>query len=154
MDPLINPVGIGWYRTGHLLDRRMQRGTGIGSFFGKIIPFIKKAISYILPAAKKVASHPAVKKTARDLRDHAIESGIDITSSAIKGENVKEKLKQKLSKAGDIVIDNAGNAVKNRKRSGALEVEPPGKKKKKKKKVKRASYPKISSRTKQKLFKS
>lgn len=102
MDRLINPT---WNQKREFAVVTQQQGRGILSFFSKIIPWAKKAIKWLIPAAKKVAQNPTVKKTAGKLADAAVDTGIDLVSDALQNKNAGESLKKNAEKARDVVVE-------------------------------------------------
>ena len=96
----INPVYeaplFGHYAPG---EQQLQGGAGLGQLFAKVVPFLKSAVKSIFPALRKAATHETVKKIGREVRDRAVEAGLDIAASAVKGENVGQAAKKNLDLA-------------------------------------------------------
>ena len=137
-NPLFEPETIGYY------DRQagLQSGAGLGSLFAKAIPFLKNALKSVFPALKKVASNQTVRKVGREVRDRAVEAGLDIAASAVRGEDVGKAASKNLKMARAELADDLADIVEKR-RSGRMSAKrpagdekdsPPPKKKKKKKK--------------------
>jgi hypothetical protein len=119
----------------------MQSGRGVFGFFGKLlkglIPLGKKLFRNLAPIASAVASNSTVQKLASDLKDHAIDAGINIATNVVSGNDVKEGLMQDLEAVKQTTIKRAKEFIKKpgkkRSLSGATRHLPKKKKKKKKK---------------------
>lgn len=114
MDPFINPIALR-HRTFGQIDRYSQDGEGLLSGFMKIfkkaVPFIKNAFTKVAPIVKKVAENKHVKKTVKELGEHALESGINAGKKIIAGEDISESLKSDLVDAGNIGLKGLNNLI-------------------------------------------
>lgn len=140
MDPFINPKIL--YRPifGQYSPPNTQAGRGFLSIFSKVLPFIKSVFKSILPVAKKAAANPHIQKAANQLKDHAIDAGINVASDALQGKNIGESLKRETINIGkNTAQDLLDTAKASRKRPLSEESSLNPKKKKKKKKKSRKS---------------
>ena len=109
-NPLYEPETIGY------LDRHvgLQRGRGLASLFSKAIPFIKTAFKSIFPSLKKAAGNETVRKIGREVRDRAVEAGLDIASSAVRGDDVAAAAGRNLQRVREDLADDLSNLAKKR----------------------------------------
>ena len=119
---------------------------GAGVFSGflnvvkKIIPYVTKIFSKAAPVVKAVAKNKIVQKTAKELGDHTLNSGLRTVQKALAGENVSESLKKDLKDAANVGVKGLGELVtsvtpktKRKKRKNSDLVSGSSRKKKKKK---------------------
>ena len=66
--------------------QRIQRGRGIGGFFGSILKIISKAA----PLVSKVAANPSVRKIGKQ----ALKSALSIGADALNGTNIENSTKK------------------------------------------------------------
>lgn len=98
--------------------RYVQSGNGFGGFLGNIFRKVWPVISNIFNSAP-------VKKVTSDVKDSAINAGLNLASDIIHGENVKESLEKNAKEfgknVGDSVINTADSLLStnkpNKKRS-------------------------------------
>ena len=86
-----------------------QVGEGFFSFlniFKTLLPLFKSGIKAIIPAAKTALRSPAAKKIAANLRDQAVEAGLNVAVNALKGDSVPEGLKKNLQTARETTAAN------------------------------------------------
>lgn len=134
MDPLINPKFLYRPLFGQYTPPQSQYGKGFFSVFSKVLPFIKNIFQKIMPVAKKVASNPTVRQAANQLKDHAIDAGINVASDVLKGENIGKSIKREAANVGlNTAQDLLDTAKASRKRGAADGGSVKSKKKKKKK---------------------
>lgn len=105
MDPIINP-SVMRYRSFGQVDRFVQEGEGLVSgfinIFKRLAPFLKSAFNKVTPIVQTLAKNKVVQSTAGELANKALETGVNLTKSAISGENVSAGLKKDLADAGKI----------------------------------------------------
>ena len=108
-----------------------QSGAGLGdlfrSFFRWIIPAGQTIIKQGAQVAKSVAKSKLAKDAAKTLKRDAINAGIDLAQSALKGGDVKKDFKSKAKK----IANNLSSSV-----STSLNDYRPPKKKRNKKRLK------------------
>ena len=140
MDPLINPKFLYRPLFGQYTPPQTQYGKGFFSIFSKLLPFVKGVFQKIMPVAKKVASHPTVRQAASQLKDHAIDAGLNVANDALKGENIGESLKREAANVGiNTAQDLLDTAKASRKRGANAGSEAKKKKKRKKDKLKKGA---------------
>lgn len=91
--------------------QRIQRGRGIGGFFGSILKIISKAA----PLVSKVAANPSVRKIGKQ----ALKSALSIGADALTGTNIenstKKEFKKTRKKVGKILKDISKDVNDDRK---------------------------------------
>lgn len=90
-------------QTGHGIDGfqgiQYQRGSGLGSLFGRLFRFI-------LPVAKRFG-----KSALKTVGKEAANAGAHILGDVVQGQNIKQSLKQHGRKAAGNLINKAGSVV-------------------------------------------
>lgn len=106
MDPHINPLYLRDRSFGQIDRFSYIEGAGIFSGFlniaKKLGPYVLKLFSKAAPVVKSVAKNKIVRKTAKELGEHALQSGFKNIGKAISGENVSQSLKDDLAGASSI----------------------------------------------------
>lgn len=138
----------------------MQRGQGLFSMLGRIIPYASRMVRQAMPTLI-----PAVKEAAVDLGKVAINTGLEAASDAIRGEDPKVKLKKRAREVQAEVADRIDSVrimqKKKRKKKRDYESESSSSEEdgeeeivmsKKKKKKKAAKKTKKSKKKKKKKF--
>ena len=103
----------------------VQSGAGLGNFLGKIF---KK----VWPVITDIFSSAPVKQVTSDVKDSALNAGLNLASDIIQGENVKDSLeknaKQFGKNVGQSVITTADSFLtsnnSSKKRPAAQNVKP------------------------------
>lgn len=70
--------------------QRVQRGRGLGGFFGSVLKIFSKAA----PLIKKVAANPSVRQIGKQ----ALNSALSLGASTLKGEDVKSNAKREFTR--------------------------------------------------------
>ena len=89
-------IGLGSYKY-YESPYFIQRGHGLGSLFRSIGSFLIPVAKKIFPAAKsvakKVVKSQAAKNIAKELKDSAIDAGLNLAETALTGGDLKESAK-------------------------------------------------------------
>lgn len=70
--------------------QRIQRGRGLGAFFGSVLKIFSKAA----PLVKKVITNPSVKKIGKQ----ALQSALSIGADALEDGNIKNSVQKEINK--------------------------------------------------------
>lgn len=84
-----------------------QVGNGLFSILRSagraILPFAKRVFSTATEVGKNILEHPTTKKIAETGKELAIETAIDASHAALKGENVDDVIKNKIEEAKESI---------------------------------------------------
>lgn len=99
MDRQINPPYRRKRQIG-TVSNAPQSGRGLLSFFTRVLPpLFKRALPFLKSIFKKVAGNSVVKSTVKDLKNTAINAGIDLATDAIRGEDPEKNLAKRKEEA-------------------------------------------------------
>lgn len=115
MDPLINPRHHFRPIFGSV-TREVQHGQGFFSIFSKVIPTLGALFKRIAPVAKKVAGSQLAKTAAKELRNQAIDVGLNLATDLTKGDNALDSLKKHSKNAGESLAKKMIQEAKEQKK--------------------------------------
>ena len=96
----------------------IQRGRGIGGLLRTVASFFKPVVKSIGKTATKALKSDTAKMIGKSLKEQAINSAMNITSDAIRGNDLNESLKNEVSASrnalGNVVEDARSNLLKRK----------------------------------------
>ena len=115
--------------------RQVQVGRGLGSIFSTIFKKITPIAKSLYNIGKRIFSSAPVQKVAKNARDTALQSGVQIVDDVIQGKNVGESIKSNVKTASKRIANDAAEEAK--RYLEGKKSRPPNKPKLSKKKAKR-----------------
>ena len=96
--------------------------TGIGGLLRTVVSFLKPVAKTIGKSAVKVAKSDTAKMLGNSLKEQAINTALNLTSNAIKGNDLNESLKSELASTRNTIGDSVEGVRSNLlKRKGSQE---------------------------------
>ena len=96
----------------------IQRGRGIGGLLRTVVSFFKPVAKTIGKSAVKAAKSDTAKMLGNSLKEQAINTALNLTSDAIKGNDLNESLKSELASTrntmGNVVEGARSNLLKRK----------------------------------------
>ena len=86
-----------------------QKGKGIGGFFRGLINFFRPMMKSVGSSVVKAATSNTAKSIAKTLGEQALDSTINMTNDAIKGNDLRESLHREVDnfkRRGSDIVDN------------------------------------------------
>ena len=117
------------------LHRPVYVGSGIGSIFKWIGKLLYPTMRKTIPLVQKAASSSVGKKAIKSVKKGALNAGINVMEDVIAGKNVKDSIKENISResknVGKSVAKYTTKALKRKLSQESLNMAPPKKKVKK-----------------------
>ena len=121
----------------------IQRGRGIGGLLRTVATFFKPVVKSIGKTAAKAVKSDTAKMIGKSLKEQAINSAMNLTSDAIRGNDLNESLKNEVAAGrntlGNVVEGTRSNLLK-RKNGEKTSNSKKAKIRKKSKNVKKKDY--------------
>ena len=95
--------------------RGIQNGAGIGSFFSGLFRKIAPLASRGARAVGKALTSPTAKKIASEVKDAAIDTGLNLVTNALEGKDAGEGLQKDLKDMKNDVVTNIKRMKRRRK---------------------------------------
>lgn len=114
-----------------------QRGTGLGNIFRSLLniitPLFKSGAKIALKSGKKLATSKTAQSALKSLKKDIKKGGVNVLANILEGKNVKQGVKQDISKSRENLAKTIkqGNKIIPRKRSYASKIVKKGKRYKK-----------------------
>ena len=94
---------------------KIQRGRGIGGLLRSIGSFFKPMARALGTTAMKVARSDAGKIAGNALKEQAVQSAMNLTADAMRGNDLKDSLQKEVGAVKETVADTLDQIVKKRK---------------------------------------
>ena len=101
----------------------IQRGRGIGGLLRTVVSFFKPVAKSIGKSAAKAVKSDTAKMIGKSLKEQAINSALNLTSDAIRGNDLNESLKNEIGSSRETlasIVDGSKKSLLKRKTSEQL----------------------------------
>lgn len=103
----------------------IQRGRGIGGLLRTVVSIFKPVAKTIGKSAVKAVKSDTAKMIGQSLKEQAINSALNLTSEAIRGNDLNESLKNEMASTrntiGDVVENTRSSLLKRKRTKDASE---------------------------------
>ncbi len=127
--PALQRGGGGKHFTPYHAGKYMQRGGGLGALFGRLFksisPLFKAGVKSAARLGSKALKSDAAKGLAKVAKESAVETGTNLLKNLIKGEDVKEGIKNDIIKARKRVTKSVKESLSKRQKKNPLPPPPP-----------------------------